>query len=209
MATTPNASRSTAAPARKTTPRSATAKTAATRRSAAGKKAATTRTRKQAASTRQAAERRAQRTVEQTTAQAERRAERTASRVQDYAGKAVLVQVGAALAARDSVASTIDELRSNYSTRAKAQRELQRFERRGTTALNSVEREVKKTRTRVERELRQRRTRVQRDVRSVTRTPINKQAGLVGARVEHAVQSSILTGAQVAARVQERVASLV
>lgn len=191
--TTPTASaqRSTT---RKSTPRTAAAKAAATRRSTAGKKAATTRARGQGASARAAAERRAERTVQQTAAQAERRA----SRVQDYAEKAVLVPVGAALVARDNVVSTIDGLRSKYSTRAKAERELKRFERRGTSALNSVEREVKKTRTRVEREL-----------RSVTRTPANKQAGLVGARVEHAVQSGILTSAQVAAKVQDRLAGLV
>jgi ElaB/YqjD/DUF883 family membrane-anchored ribosome-binding protein len=69
------------------------------------------------------------------------------------AERVVLVPVGAALIARDGVVDAVKPFR----TRTGAGRELKRFERRGTTARNKVQREVKRTRTRVERELRQRR----------------------------------------------------
>jgi hypothetical protein len=50
---------------------------------------------------------------------------------------------------------------NRFGTRASAERELgkdiRRFERRGTTARNQLERDVKKARTRLERELRTRR----------------------------------------------------
>ena len=85
--------------------------------------------------------------------------------VQEIAERAVLVPVGASLLARDNLVSTVNGLVSKYRTRAGVERELKRFERRGTTARNRVERQVRKTRTRVERELRQRRTRVERAVK--------------------------------------------
>jgi hypothetical protein len=69
----------------------------------------------------------------------------------------VLIPVGAALIARERVASGVSEVVSTYSTPSKAQTQLRRFERRGNTARSRLEREVRKTRTRVERELRQRR----------------------------------------------------
>jgi hypothetical protein len=70
-----------------------------------------------------------------------------------YAERAVLIPVGAALIARERVGEVI----ATYSTPTKAQTQLRRFERRGSTARNRLEREVRKTRTRVERELRRRR----------------------------------------------------
>jgi len=88
---------------------------------------------------------------------------------QDYAERAVLIPVGAALVARDNLLETVTEVAKPYRQRETAQaqleRDIKRFERRGTTARNRVERELKKARTRVERELRQRRTRVQRTVK--------------------------------------------
>jgi hypothetical protein len=75
----------------------------------------------------------------------------------DYTERAVLIPVGAALIARDRVVSTVSDTISNYGSTAKAQAQLRRFERRGTTARNRLEREVRKARVRVERELRQRR----------------------------------------------------
>src|SRR5919199_5884062 len=192
--------------------------TAAERRSAAAKKAAATRARNRAATARETAERNAERKAAATRAgdraataretaernaerkaaatragdraatareTAERNAERKAAvvdqrrspaaRVQDYAERAVLVQVGATLIARDAIASTVEGLRAKYASPEKAQRELARFERRGATA-----------RAQLERELRERR-----------------------ARVESAVQGRLSAGAQVAAKVQERVAGLV
>jgi hypothetical protein len=75
----------------------------------------------------------------------------------DYTERAVLIPVGAALIARDRVVSTVSDTISTYGSTTKAQAQLRRFERRGTTARNRLEREVRKARVRVERELRQRR----------------------------------------------------
>jgi hypothetical protein len=75
----------------------------------------------------------------------------------DYAERAVLIPVGAALLARDRVVASVNDTISTYGSTTKAQAQLRRFERRGVTARNRIEREVRKTRVRVERELRQRR----------------------------------------------------
>ncbi|HSZ05763.1 MAG TPA: hypothetical protein VK778_11300 [Solirubrobacteraceae bacterium] len=75
----------------------------------------------------------------------------------DYAERAVLIPVGAALIARERVISTVSDTLSVYSSTTKAQAQLRRFERRGVTARNRLERDVRKARVRVERELRQRR----------------------------------------------------
>jgi hypothetical protein len=82
----------------------------------------------------------------------------------DYAERAVLIPVGAALTARDRVVSSVGGTIANYSTPAKAQAQLRRFERRGATARNRLEREVRKTRVRVERQLRRRRREIERTV---------------------------------------------
>jgi hypothetical protein len=87
----------------------------------------------------------------------------------EYAERALLIPVGAALIARDRVISSVNDTISSYSTSAKAQAQLRRFERRGATARNRLEREVRKTRIRFERELRQRRRRVQKGVSTLER----------------------------------------
>jgi hypothetical protein len=87
----------------------------------------------------------------------------------EYAERALLIPVGAALIARDRVISSVNDTISSYSTSAKAQAQLRRFERRGATARNRLEREVRKTRIRFERELRQRRRRVQKSVSTLER----------------------------------------
>jgi hypothetical protein len=73
------------------------------------------------------------------------------------AERAVLIPVGAALIARERVVSGVGDAIANYNSTAKASAQLRKFERRGVTARNRVERELRKTRVRVERELRQRR----------------------------------------------------
>jgi hypothetical protein len=73
------------------------------------------------------------------------------------AERAVLIPVGAALIARERVASSVGDVISIYSSPTRTQTQLRKFERRGATARNRLEREVRKTRTRIERELRQRR----------------------------------------------------
>ena len=89
----------------------------------------------------------------------------------DYAERAVLIPVGAALLARDRVVSTVSDTLSTYSSSTKTQAQLRRFERRGVTARNRLEREVRKARVRVERELRQRRRIVERPRQRPRRPP--------------------------------------
>lgn len=135
-------------------------------------------------------------------------------RAVEYAEKAVLVPVGAVLIARDNVASTVQELRANYSSPEKAQRELRRFERRGTTARNRFEREVRKTRTRVERELRQRRNRTERLLKQ-NRTRVQRELKLrtkeldtVQVRVENLVQTGRTRATELSSEVQKRFTSV-
>lgn len=100
------------------------------------------------------------RTIHQTESaarQAQTATRDTAQAVGDYAERAVLIPVGAALIARDRVVSGVSDTISTYSSPTKTQKQLRRFERRGATARNRLEREVRKARVRFERDLRQRR----------------------------------------------------
>ncbi len=74
-----------------------------------------------------------------------------------YAERAVLIPVGAALIARERVASTVNDTFSTYSNTSRTQAQLRKFERRGNTARKRIEREIRKARVSVERELRKRR----------------------------------------------------
>jgi hypothetical protein len=80
-----------------------------------------------------------------------------ANLVGTYAEKAVLVPVGAALAASDRVVEMVTELIDTYSTRKKTEAQLKRFERRGISARTRIEKEAKKARTRAEHEVSRRR----------------------------------------------------
>jgi len=117
----------------------------------------------------------------------------------EYAERALLIPVGAALIARDRVLSSVNDTISNYSTSSKAQAQLRRFERRGATARNRLEREVRKTRIRFERELRQRRRRVQKGVSNLERrrdTVAKNGSNIANRRVPelaNAVQDRILS----------------
>src|SRR5262252_6918005 len=62
---------------------------------------------------------------------------------QVLAERAVLVPVGASLLARDNLVSTVKGLATKYRTRTSLERELKRYERRGATARNRVERQVR------------------------------------------------------------------
>jgi biotin operon repressor len=171
-------------------------KTASTNRSTAAKKAAATRARNQASVTRKrsAAAKKA----------AETRRERERTPVERYievAERAVNIQVGAALVARDNVVelankySSLDKVEQELrAQRARIEKDLRTFERRGTTV-----------RTQLERRLRDRTQRVERELRGVG-SDAGAQVGLVGARVENIVQSGVTAGTQVAAKVTERVA---
>jgi hypothetical protein len=159
----------------------ATRKTTTTRKSAAARRTATTR--KSTAST--------------TTSTTPRT---PVAQAQLIAERAVLVPVGASLLARDNLVSTVRGLATKYRTRTGFERELKRFERRGSTARNRFERQVRRTRTKFERELRQRRNRVEqtvkqnrrrveREVRSVGKD-IGRQSGTLTARVEKLVSDA-------------------
>ena len=95
--------------------------------------------------------------AESTVRQTQTATRETAGVLGDYAERAVLIPVGAALTARDRVVSSVNDTLTSYSSTSKAQAQLRKFERRGATARKRLEREVRKARTSVERELRKRR----------------------------------------------------
>jgi hypothetical protein len=173
-------------------------KTAATKRSTAAKKAAQTR------SANEAAEARKRTTAAKKAAETRRELAKTpVDRVQEYAEKVVLVQVGAGLVARDALIEAVDGLRTSLSSREQAEKELElrrrrleaelkRFERRGTTA-----------RTRLERDLKQRRSRFEKQVKTA-----GTQAEFVTSRVENLLQTGLTAGQKAATTVQERIASV-
>lgn len=175
--------------------------TAATKRSTAGKKAAATRksnaTSAKAKSTARKAKPKVQTPVE---------------RVQDYAEKAVVIPVGAALIARDRVVSTVDDLTTRYGSvdalRKEISADVKKAEKRGTTARTKAEREVKKTRTKVERELRTRRTKAEKEFRGLRRD-IEARTDLFGSTVDNVVATVNKTGSEVANTVVDRVAARV
>src|SRR3954453_23200857 len=95
-------------------------KTAATKRSTAAKKAAQTR------SANQAAEARKRTTAAKKGGETRRElAKSPVDRVQEYAERSALVQVGAALVARDAVTEAVDSLRTSLGSRANVEKELQ------------------------------------------------------------------------------------
>jgi hypothetical protein len=143
-----------------------------TQRKATAQKAAATR-RRNAARRSQSARRAAE-----TRAKAEMNALQV---VQAQAERAVLIPVGAALVARDSVIEAAKPFADGETRERELSRlqkrvatNLRRFERRGTTARNRTVRGVKRTRTRVERELRQRRNQTLRTVKQ-NRREVEKQ----------------------------------
>jgi hypothetical protein len=75
-----------------------------------------------------------------------------AERAQQLAERAVLIPVGVALEARDRVADTVGGLVSTTRSRTALEQQLERYERRGSSARTQLEREVRRTRTRLERQ---------------------------------------------------------
>jgi hypothetical protein len=139
----------------------------------------------------------------------------TVELVGDYAERAVLIPVGVALTARDSVVSSVNEVITSYSSPARAQTQLRKFERRGSTARSRLEREVRKTRTRLERELRERRRELEKRREGVTKgftTQVEQtqaQIEKTQSQIEGALRARLEDGADLANRVQERVLHLV
>src|SRR5690348_5790975 len=129
MATT---SSDTQKPASKRTTRRTTTGTAS--RSASRSTAASRRTTSRAsASTRRTAAR----------ATASARPKTRSAQAQVLAERAVLVPVGAGLLAGEDLVSTVKGLAAKYRTRPALERELKRYERRGATARNRFERQVR------------------------------------------------------------------
>jgi hypothetical protein len=142
--------------------------------------------------------------AQSTLRQSETATRETAGVFGDYAERAVLIPVGAALIARERVVTTVSDTVSNYSSAPKAQAQLRRFERRGLTARKRLEREVRKARVRVERELRQRR-------RTIESTLSDTVSELGGRRDAITKNGSELANRvpELANQVQERILSLV
>jgi hypothetical protein len=127
-------------------------------------------------------------------------ASRTSGAFGDYAERAILIPVGAALIARERVVAGVNGTISSYSSSSRARAQLRRFERRGSTARNRLERDVRKTRVRVERELRQRRREIERTVSDLDdrRGAVTRNGTDLANRVP-----------ELANRVQERILGLV
>ncbi len=139
----------------------------------------------------------------------------TADVVGDYAERAVLIPVGAALMASETVTSSVNELISTYSSSRKVEAQLRRFQRRGGSARKRLEQVVRKRRTRVEREFRHRRrdldrqrTRLTKDFSSQVELA-QEQLEKTQTWLEDTLKSSMDGGQDLASRVQERVLSQV
>src|SRR3954447_15067803 len=139
MADTTNSQRSTRSGTNnRSTNNRSTNKTAATK--------STSTARRQTARTRQSTggkRAQASRANAQTQARARRAAQPAKTRVeqvQDLGRRAIDLQVGAALEARDTVTGVVE----TYTDRTKAERRLKQLERRGKTTRTKVEREARK-----------------------------------------------------------------
>jgi len=126
--------------------------------------------------------------------------------VTDLAERAVLVPVGAGLLVRDDIVSTVKGLATKYQTRAGVERELKRYEKRGTKARTKLERQVTRRRKKFERELRQRRRGVERSVKQ-NRRRLEREVRQV--RKDLAKQSEVVTSrvGGLTARVEELVSN--
>jgi hypothetical protein len=127
-----------------------------------------------------------------------------AERAQQLAARAVLTPVGAALAARDRVADTVEELVTTTRSRTALEQQLKRFERRGGGARTQLEREVRRTRTRLERQ----RTQVGRNL-DLNVEVLSTRVGPLKTRVEKVVQNGFETGMRFVSGAQERVPKVV
>jgi hypothetical protein len=103
------------------------------------------------------------------------------------AERGLLIGVGAALTARDNVVETVKPYTRTETALKKAKVDVRKFERRGTTARNRLEREVKRTRTRVERQLRQ----ASGDVRSGNLTKVPTRLQSAASAVAQDVQKQV------------------
>ena len=131
----------------------------------------------------------------------------------DYAERAILIPVGAALIARERLVSGVEDAISTYSSSTKIEAQLRRFERRGGTARRRLEREVRKTRTRLERGVRERRrdidkrrTRLRKDLSNQVEQA-QEQFEKTQSWIGDTFRSRVEDTSDIAGRVQERVLS--
>ena len=121
-----------------------------------------------------------------------RAAKTTTAQGRNVAERAALVYVGATLEARDRVLDLAGDLVNRFGTRAAAEREvnkeIRRFERRGTTARKQLGRDVKKARTRLERAVRTRRREAERTLRRNQQVVERK-----GARIANGAKERVTT----------------
>jgi hypothetical protein len=192
MATTTNTTTSTRKPAarRSSTARKSTSTRSATRSTASRSTAAKSPSRSTGKRNRTVAKNKTREAAQaQTTA-----AKTTAAQGRNVAERAALVYVGATLEARDRVVGVATGIVDKFGTRASAEREvskdIRRFERRGTTARNQLERAVRTRRRTVERE-------------------VNGRTNILTARLEDAAQVGLATGTRIASVAKERVTAIV
>ena len=133
----------------------------------------------------------------------------------DYAERALLIPVGAAMIASEAISSTVGGMIATYSSSSKRDAQIRRFERRGSTVRKRLERAARKRRTRVQRELRQRRRVVQGRSTRITKD-LSTQVEQAQDQIEKTqswlgdtLKARIDTGQDIAGRVQERVLSQV
>jgi hypothetical protein len=131
--------------------------------------------------------------------------------VETYAERAVLVPVGAALAAREAIGDLID----TYSSSKKAEAQLKRFERRGVTARTKLEKEATKARKRVEHELSKRKTDVEKAASRFDRRRhdvekrVTGKVGDVTAKLDDSVRQAADAGQGIVNTARDRVDSLI
>jgi hypothetical protein len=126
----------------------------------------------------------------------------TARQAGSLAERAALSYVGLTLEARDRVIEAAGNVATTLGSRKAATRELKklqsRYERRGTTARNQLERDVKKARTRLERVVRRNRAAVERDAAKRPNLVTDRLADVSG-RVEGALQTGVAAAERVGA----------
>jgi hypothetical protein len=207
-----------------------TRKTSGTIRKPAARRSTARKSTARSTAAKKATPRRARTTARRQTGQAAaaqaNAARTTAAQGRNVAERVALVYVGATLEARDRVVGVATGLVDRYGTRASAEKEVRKFERRGNTARNQLERDVRKARTRLERQVRTRRRdaerilrrnrrAVEREVataeRQAARRPniVAARIGNVSGRVEDAAQFGLATGTRIATVARERVSALV
>jgi hypothetical protein len=135
----------------------------------------------------------------------------TALQGKSIAERAALSYVGATLEVRDRVLGVAGSLADTLGSPKAAEREFKklqsRYERRGITARNQLERDVKKARTRLERVVRRNRNAADDDA-AHRNNIVTEQLSGVSTRVEEAVQVGVAAAERVGSLARERISAL-